>query len=451
MTWLQRYRIRHYIENSMWIFPLCAMIVAIVAVRLLNWLDEVLGWQSSLDADTTRAVLGTMAASMFTFLVFVCSALLVAVQLASAQLTPRIIGLLFRDPVTKFSLTLFVFTFALSLAALVRITTFVPPLTAQVAAYSCLVSLAVFLYLIDHVGRFLRPSGALRTVASLGREVIENVYPKVPSEPPSSGSNVVFGFNEKPARTIASPRYGVVLAFDIRGLAALAQSADCVVELVPQVGDFVAVGDPLFRTFQGGASLSKDALLRSVALGQERTLEQDPTFAFRIMVDIANKGLSPAINDPTTAVLAIDQINHLLRTVGSRQLTEGQVCDTTGRLRLVYRTPDWEDFVHLAITEIRQFGGNSIQIARRLRAMLENLIQTLPETRIVLLREELNLLDRTAERFFPEPEDRALADVSDSQGVGGKHHRHQKQREMPSGELPAPALSSPPVNEEATS
>src|SRR6185369_5074569 len=111
------------------------------------------------------------------------------------------------------------------------------------------------------------------------------------------------------------------------------------------------------------------------------TPEQDPTLAFRIMVDIASKALSPAINDPTTAVLAIDQIHHLLRNVGGRCLDEERVRDVTGRLRLVYRTPDWQDFVHLAVTEIRHFGGESIQIARRMRAMLENLIQCLPRER----------------------------------------------------------------------
>ena len=95
--------------------------------------------------------------------------------------------------------------------------------------------------------------------------------------------------------------------------------------------------------------------------------------------------------------------------------------DAAGRLRLVYRTPDWEDFVHLAVTEIRHFGGPSIQVARRLRAMLENLIESLPEERERATSPELALLHRSAERFFAEPEDRALADVSDFQGVGGKH------------------------------
>src|SRR5262249_58747125 len=105
------------------------------------------------------------------------------------------------------------------------------------------------------------------------------------------------------------------------------------------------------------------------AVGQERTLEQDPTFAFRIIVDIACKGLSPAINDPTTAVLALDQIHHLLRDVGLRRLDDERVRDKTGRLRLLYRTPDWEDFVKLAVTEIRPFLGASIHVALRFRAM----------------------------------------------------------------------------------
>jgi uncharacterized membrane protein len=194
-----------------------------------------------------------------------------------------------------------------------------------------------------------------------------------------------------------------------------------VIELVPQVGDFVALGDPLFRLYQGGSQLAPDALLQSVAVGQERTLEQDPAFAFRMIVDIACKGLSPAINDPTTAVLALDQIHHLLRDVGSRCLDDERIRDRAGKLRLVYRTPDWADYVHLAFTEIRHYGGSSIQIARRMRALLENLTQTLPEGRGVLLRKELELLHRSAARCFVEPEDRILAEVSDSQGVGGRH------------------------------
>jgi uncharacterized membrane protein len=228
--------------------------------------------------------------------------------------------------------------------------------------------------------------------------------------------------NEKRAVIVLSPKHGVVLAFNVPGLVEFGQRYDAIVELIPQVGNFIAHGDPLFRVYPSKYPLEEEELFQCVALGQERTLQQDPTFPFRILVDIACKGLSPAINDPTTAVLALDQIHHLLREVGSRQLDDERVRDKAGRVRLLYRTPDWQDFVQLAVTEIRHFGGGSIQVTRRLRAMLQNLILTLPEERSPLLRIELDLVHRSAERFFLDPEDQALADISDSQGVGGKGH-----------------------------
>jgi uncharacterized membrane protein len=409
--------------NSLWVLPLASVFAAMALDGALSMLDKATGWKSDLDVDTARAVLGAMSSSMFTFIVFVSTALLVAVQLASATLSPRIIGIVFKDPVSKYALTVFVFTFTLTLCVLVRINTSAPKISTRLAAYSCLVGLGVFLYLLDHVGKALRPSGALSAVGSLGRRVIASVYPRRFGEPNGSRAPLAEFSDAAPSLTVACCTGGVVLAFDLNGIAALAERADCCIEMVPQVGDFLAVGDPLFRVYRGGNPELKQALLKSVAVGMERTLEQDPMFAFRIIVDVASKGLSPAINDPTTAVLALDQLHHLLRNVGSRELSDGRVRDASGKLRLVYPTPDWENYVHLAVTEIRQFGGTSIQIARRLRAMLENLIQTLPAERAPLLRKELELLQRSTQRFFPELEDRALADTSDAQGVGGKTER----------------------------
>jgi uncharacterized membrane protein len=416
MTWLQRYRVRSYVANSIFVFPVLGILVALGMVRLIHWFDHQMNMESTADPQAARELLGSLASSVFTLIIFVSSALLLAVQLASAQLTPRIIALVFRSAVTKFSLTAFAFTFTFSLAALVRIKTVVPPLTAHVAAYSCLLSLCLFFYLIDQLGKFLRPSGTLRTVSRLGHRVIESVYPHslIATNDTSARSREVL--KGEPTCTVLSRSGGVILALDIKGLVSLAERFDCVMKMVPQVGDFISAGEPLFQIF--GAGPTPGELRHCVAVGAERTFEQDPAFAFRVIVDIASKGLSPAINDPTTAVLAIDQIHHLLRRVGDRFLDEGRVQGADGRLRLVYRTPDWEDFVQLAVTEIRQFGSESIQIARRLRAMLESLIQTLPEERAKLLRRELELLHRSTERSFPEPEDRALAVVGDPQGVG---------------------------------
>ena len=152
---------------------------------------------------------------------------------------------------------------------------------------------------------------------------------------------------------VRSGSAGAVLAFDRNGLAALARATDCRIEMAPRVGNFVVPGDPLFRVSPARNGVTVETLLQSIAIGQERSVEQDPMLIFRILVDIAAKALSPAINDPTTAALAIDQLHHLLRVIGVRDLDEGQVVDADGRVLLTYRTPDWEDFVRLAVSEIR--------------------------------------------------------------------------------------------------
>jgi uncharacterized membrane protein len=389
--------------------------------------------QTDLDPETMRTVLGSLAGAMFTFIVFVCSSLLLVVQLASAQLTPRLIGVLFRDRVTKLTLSMFVFTFAFSMAALIRIRASVYMLTAELAAYSSALCLGMFLFLIDRVSKILRPSFAMQSVAAAAHQVIKGVYPRRLGEAPETTVESVK--MSAPARTMPNPKAGVVLAYDVHGLVALATRHDCIIELVPQVGNFVAPGDPLFRVY-GGTGVPAASLYNSIALGAERTIEQDATFGFRVIVDIASKGLSPAINDPTTAVLAIDQIHHLLRHVGGRSLENAVVRDAKGNVRLLCRTPDWEDFVTLAVTEIRQFGATSIQIARRLRAMLVNLINTLPAARTDILRRELKLLQRSADRYFAEPEDQARARIGDSQGVGGGREADEAGQPVKEGTLP---------------
>jgi uncharacterized membrane protein len=206
----------------------------------------------------------------------------------------------------------------------------------------------------------------------------------------------------------------------MKALLTQATRADAIIEFAPRVGDFVARDEPLFLLRGNGATrIDAGALRGQVAFGRERTIEQDSTFAFRVIVDIAIKALSKAINDPTTAVLAIDQLQRLLRTVGLRDLHDERIYDAHEQLRVVFRTPNWNDFVHLTFSELRQYGAESFQVVRRLRAMIESVLQTLPETRQAALLRERDLLDRTLERLYVFPEDLALARTPDSQGLGG--------------------------------
>jgi len=428
MNWLQRYRIRLYFRNSLWILPALSIPLALITVAILTRYERAVGSQVNMSPETGRAIMGMVAASTFTLVVLVSSAVLVAVQLASAQLTPRIIALVYRNPYRKVAFALFVFTFTFSVGVLVRIEDSVPRVAAYLAAYGFLLCLALFIFFIDNIGKTLRPSSAVRNLGLAGRAVIATVYPsplKQDSQPPEPVKIIA----HKQPRIVRNTVDGAVLSFNLKGLVSLAERSKALIELVPAVGDFIATGDPLFRIQDGGENLKDSTLRQLVAVGQERTLEQDPTFAFRIIVDIASKALSPAINDPTSAVLAIDQIHHLLRDVGGRYLADGREEDAGGRLCLIYRTPDWEDFVQLCTTEIRQYGRDSIQVQRRLRAMFEDLIETLPERRAPVLRKELVMLTTSSKRAFPDLDDQRLAEASDLQGIGSGDEIHEHVRE----------------------
>ena len=418
---------RSYITGAMWPVPLLAILVYQLfhtAIYALNaWLVRIglLDEQTAffaLSSAGARSLLETAISANLSFLVFTFGSLLVAIQVAGGQYTPRIIAtILLRDNMIRFTVGWFVFALGFALRVLTRMDETVPQLDTFVAAILGMVSIMVFLFLIDYAARLLRPVSLAARVGQMGIDVIEEIYPEVTMRPRPATPSRDLG---SPARTVShAGAAGVVLAADLAGLVAQARRANGVIEFVPLVGDFVAFEDPLFHLYGSAGAIDDGRLRGAVALGSERTMEQDPTFAFRILVDIAIKALSAAINDPTTAVLAIDQLHRLLRLVGLRNLGGEELRDETGQLRLVFRTPNWEDYVHLSCTEIRHCGAASIQVVRRLRAMLDNLMQTLPPHRHAELRLQLELLDRTVEGSYAFAEDRMLARIGDSQGLGG--------------------------------
>jgi uncharacterized membrane protein len=407
-----------YFRSALWGVPILAVVLERATWVLLHVIDRWVTWQlTGLDVDGAKALFQTLITLTLSFIVFSFGSLLVALQVASAQLTPRIIATtLLRDRVIKYSVGLNVFTLLFAVQGLNRTGTEVFELATLLATLLGVACLASFLFFIDHAARLLRPVNIVALVCDQGTEVVRSVYPQRGPEGEPARADAMA------ARTRVVTHQGrslIVLAVDIDRLVAKAAFLDGVIEVVPQVGDFVATDEPLCNLYGGAAAIDDDELRESIAFGLERTMEQDPVFSFRILVDIALKALSPAINDPTTAVLAIDQIHRLLRLVGKRRLHDDTIHDAAGRARVILRTPNWADFVHISCCEIRACGANNLQIARRMRAMLDNLIQTLPESRHAALRQQLDLLDRAIREHYPFPEDLALAYIADSQGLGG--------------------------------
>ncbi|WP_233861786.1 DUF2254 domain-containing protein [Paraburkholderia adhaesiva] len=429
MDWNRWYSLKSYLRSSLWIVPLIAVAIYAVIKPLTEMLGRWMTRQGILDPQTgllglsmtgARSLVGDIVSADLAFLVFTFGSLLVAIQVAGGQYTPRIIATtLLRDNIIRSISGLFVFTLLFANRTLAWMgENEVHQLQVFLASLFGFASVVAFLFLIDYAAKSLRPISLVARVGERGIAVIESVFPAASTGAPTPPKRD--RGRDVPDRIVRHRgNSGIVLAVNLERLVAAAQRADVVIEFVPQVGDFVAVDEPLFYLYGNANAIDERRLRTLVAFGTERTMEQDPMFAFRILADIALKALSAAINDPTTAVLAIDQLHRLLRMVGKRSLRVEEIEDRSGRVRVIFRTPNWEDFVHISFREIRQYGAGSIQIARRQRAAIENLIQNLPEHRHDALRIELTLLDREIASKHHFPEDLALARIPDSQGLGG--------------------------------
>ena len=196
--------------------------------------------------------------------------------------------------------------------------------------------------------------------------------------------------------------------------------------MLAAVGDTVVVFTPVLCVYGGTQPIDEEALTNAIEMGEERTFEQDPKYAIRLLVDIAIKALSPAINDPTTAVQALNQIEDLLLRLGRRELEIGEFRDHDGQLRLVIPFPTWEDFLRLALDEIRYYGAQSVQVMRRMRALVNDLEVRLPEGRGPALRHWEERLQTTIARSFEDVEEKQEASVEDRQGLGVPSKRPAK-------------------------
>ena len=247
-----------------------------------------------------------------------------------------------------------------------------------------IVSMLAFSKLMQRLGD-LQIGNVLQLVGDQGRGVIADMFRRLdaataaPRASEAIAGRTPLGPLTQTVKYFGKPR--TVARFDVDSLVAAARQARGTIVMACAVGDTLVEGDVLLRVHRAGMQLPEEALLRSVLLGRERTFEQDPKYPIRLLVDIAIKALSPAINDPTTAVQTIDQLEDLLRRLGAAELDAGYAVDESGALRLVFPTPTWGDYLTLAFDEIRHFGSGSVQVMRRMRSALVGLADSLQKSR----------------------------------------------------------------------
>jgi uncharacterized membrane protein len=348
----------------------------------------------------------------------------VMVQFSATAYSPRLVLWIAGDPVMSHAIGVFTATFLYALASLGWVDRSgsgrVPLLGIMVVEGLLIISIIMFISLIHRVG-MLQVTRMLIFTGDQGREIIEAVYP--PIDTPATLIPAEISKAKCVQRIVHHGRPQFVRAFDIQGMIELARRNGCLIELSIAVGDAVLDTTQILRVWGETGPLPEQDLRNLIELGSERTFEQDPKYAIRLLVDIAIKALSPAVNDPTTAVQALDQIEDLLIRLGRRRLEIGAFRDPAGHLRLVLDFPAWDDFLRLAFDEIRYYGATSVQVMRRLRALVSEMMLILPVERRGSLQYWQERIQATVDRTFADSEDRLDASTEDRQGLGTSRRR----------------------------
>jgi uncharacterized membrane protein len=396
-----------------------ALVLGIVLPRLeASFLP---GLTLPMSVGSATALLAAIASGTLPLTGLVFSLAFVMVQFSATAYSPRLVAWFAGSAMMSHSLGIFTATFIYSLAALAWVdrggTGTVPPLTVWFAIALLLVSVVVFVMLVEKLG-MLQISRVLAYAGDQGRAVIARDYSPLAPRAREAGAPPPEELTGEGQVVVHRGGPAVIQAIDLPRMVALAEREGAVLALAWAVGDTLVDGMPLLRVHGGVRTIPERRLRSLVRLGPERTFEQDPKYALRILVDIAIKALSPAINDPTTAVQALDQVEDLLLRLGRADLAVGRMRDRGGSLRLVLPVPMWEDFLVLAFDEIRYCGANSIQVMRRMRALLQDLMEHVPPERRPALQRYQERVDNGIRRTFEDVDDRKDALEEDRQGLG---------------------------------
>ena len=411
-------RLRMWWDGAFWVIPLTGIVLAVLADQLVDGIDESLadsfGSSALLSPSSAVTLLAAVGGGMVTFTGFVFSVVLLIIQFGSSSYSPRTVSYFLRSRVTQTVLGIFLATITYAFLALISIgsgrESYVPVAGVLVCLILLLVSLVAFLVLIQSVAGRIRVDSLVSELGRLaGRALNRN---RSFGPPVDDGAGPV---DPAPGGTVVRHRgrVGQVVGIDVAAAARLAADTGALVAFQVGIGDGVVPGTVIARVDGTAAAQTLD---RCVIVHRERSLAYDPGYALRILTDIGLRALSPAINDPTTAVRALDEVEGVLRTAAALRLGPARIPAGSGGV--VVRAPSWSDIVDLAVWEVIDAGATSPQVTRRLSRLLDDLLADLPPDRhpvLVRYRELLNSSVR--ELVGPERAETWL--TGDRQGIGG--------------------------------
>ncbi len=412
----------------LWAIPMAYTAASVAAALSVPRLEHAYlsGYTHGMAVGSALAFFSAVSSGMMALTAIVFAIAFVIVQFSAQAYSPRMVVFFSQRSSLFHAFGIFSATFTYSLVALMWTdrggSGTVPLFSTIIVAVLVISSLLAFARLIESLDD-LQLHNVLQVIGNRGRAVIRAMFPRLTggvdaeilTQPKLSPVSQTLAYS-------GAPR--VIVRFNLSSLASLAQSAKAVIVIEPGVGETLLEGMIVLRVHGAASKLSEAALMAAVHVAPARTFEQDPKYAIRLLVDIAIRALSPAVNDPTTAVQALDQIEDLLRHLGCRQLDARCARDAAGVIRVIFPVPTWQDYLALAFDEIRQFGATSVQVDRRLHAALVGLINTITaDQRRAAVQQYLAHLDLSIRASQFDPQDQEAAFQEDRQGLGLSRQR----------------------------
>jgi uncharacterized membrane protein len=360
--------------------PLVIAVVLGAAGMTLSWLEEqfpvVSSWAPAIlfpthsDPQVAQVILGGIAASIMTVVSIVFAILLMTLTLASMQFSPRILVSFVRDRVTQWTLGVFLGTFCYCMAALPAArsapTPFSPVMTVMGGMALGLVCVAWLLFFIHHISQAISVNHIVHRIAGETEDVIDEIMPHPRSGRERNHYPERLDADSEAPLTIATSGY--IRFLDTQALLECAKQRRVRIRLTRRVGQFVPAGYPLFLVARPGRLEAPDveAMRAAVDIGPTRTLQQDVEFGVLQIVDIALRAISPAVNDPSTAINGIDQLSRIMIRWIARDPPESHVSSPPHVVRLIVPWVSTADLFDTAFEQIRHYAVSDVAVSLRL-------------------------------------------------------------------------------------